>query len=331
MLFSILIPVYNAEKYLEECINSVLNQDYESYEIILIDDGSTDSSGKICDRYQAKYPKRIRTFHQTNSGLFATRRRLFKLAQGNYCISLDADDFISENSLSTISEVIEKYKPDFVLYDLFYYDELRNKKWSDNNPLKPYNKYDDLDILKNSLLKLTFKNWSMCAKCIKRDIANIEFDYNKYIDISFGEDTFQSIILYNNANSFIYVDKCIYNYRMGSGMTRKLPIKHLNDFSKICNYMKCACKGWSSDIQICTHDYFSRIFITHVTNIMLTSDSAKEMSERINETEEFIKKHDIQDINYNVCDKKLKKILLKKKRYKTLYWIYRIKNSGICG
>ena len=95
--------------------------------------------------------------------------------------------------------------------------------------------------------------------------------------------------------------------------------------------MKCACKGWSSDIQICTHDYFSRIFITHVTNIMLTSDSAKEMSERINETEEFIKKHDIQDINYNVCDKKLKKILLKKKRYKTLYWIYRIKNSGICG
>lgn len=200
MLFSILIPVYNVEKYLEECLNSVLNQDFRDYEIIIVDDGSTDNSPQICDRYQKLYSGIIKVIHQKNRGLFATRRRLFEMANGKYCLCLDSDDFLEKKALAVLANAIEKYDPDFVFYDLYYLNDSNNKKWSDYNPLNPYIKYQDLNLLKNSLLDLSFINWSMCSKCVKRSIINVEDSYEQCIGISYGEDTLQSIVLYNNAN-----------------------------------------------------------------------------------------------------------------------------------
>ena len=123
MLFSILIPVYNVEKYLEECLNSVLNQDFRDYEIIIVDDGSTDNSPQICDRYQKLYSGIIKVIHQKNRGLFATRRRLFEMANGKYCLCLDSDDFLEKKALAVLANAIEKYDPDFVFYDLYYLND----------------------------------------------------------------------------------------------------------------------------------------------------------------------------------------------------------------
>ena len=77
MLFSVLIPLYNAEKYIAECIDSVLAQDFDDYEIVIVDDGSTDEGGKIADRYQVMHPQKIRVIHKENTGVLLTRRRLF--------------------------------------------------------------------------------------------------------------------------------------------------------------------------------------------------------------------------------------------------------------
>ena len=90
--FSILIPVYNVENYLEQCLNSVLNQKYRNFEIILINDGSSDSSGEICESFAVK-DNRIRLFNQTNQGLIKTRRLAISLATGDYILFLDSDDF----------------------------------------------------------------------------------------------------------------------------------------------------------------------------------------------------------------------------------------------
>ena len=92
MLLSILVPVYNSEKYLKECFDSVLNQRESDYELILVDDGSTDAGGAICDTYQARYPERVRVIHQQNQGLILARRAGIAAAQGDYCMFLDADD-----------------------------------------------------------------------------------------------------------------------------------------------------------------------------------------------------------------------------------------------
>ena len=84
--FSVLVPVYNVKSYVEECINSVVNQTFRDFELILVDDGSTDGSGDICDLYKNKYPY-IKVFHKHNEGLIATRQFAIKKATGQYFIS----------------------------------------------------------------------------------------------------------------------------------------------------------------------------------------------------------------------------------------------------
>lgn len=105
-LITVMVPVYNGEKYLERCIDSIQNQSYEKIEIILIDDGSTDKSGSICDRY-ADGDWRIKVIHQNNIGLASTRNRALEEATGEYLMFVDADDFIHPNMLEILYKDIE--------------------------------------------------------------------------------------------------------------------------------------------------------------------------------------------------------------------------------
>ena len=96
MIFSVVIPVYNVKDYLPKCIDSVLAQDFTDYEVILIDDGSTDGeSGAICDRYAAAHPERIRAIHKPNGGVGEARNVGIEAAQGEYLIFIDSDDYIA--------------------------------------------------------------------------------------------------------------------------------------------------------------------------------------------------------------------------------------------
>ena len=93
MKISVIIPVYNVDEFLSECLESVINQTYNNIEIILIDDGSTDESGKICDKYGAK-DKRIKVIHQENMGVSSTRNRGIDLSSGEYLTFVDSDDIL---------------------------------------------------------------------------------------------------------------------------------------------------------------------------------------------------------------------------------------------
>ncbi len=115
-LISVIIPVYNVEKYLCECVDSVLNQTYSEYEIILIDDGSTDSSGKICDDYANKNDK-IKVIHKKNGGLSMARNDGMSVATGEYIYFLDSDDYISADALEKLISNIQTNNSDFVFFD----------------------------------------------------------------------------------------------------------------------------------------------------------------------------------------------------------------------
>lgn len=116
MRFSIIVPVYNVSKYLTGCLNSVLEQKNKDFQIILIDDGSTDESGILCDQYEKKY-EFIKTIHKKNGGLSSARNAGLKVATGEYIIFLDADDFwLDWNMLEEIDAVIEKEKVDIVAF-----------------------------------------------------------------------------------------------------------------------------------------------------------------------------------------------------------------------
>ena len=109
MKVSIVIPVYNVEKYLARCIQSVINQTYENIEIILVDDGSMDSSGKLCDTYKMR-DNRIKVIHQRNLGVSAARNVGLDLAEGDSITFIDADDYVAENYIETLVNLMKKEK-----------------------------------------------------------------------------------------------------------------------------------------------------------------------------------------------------------------------------
>lgn len=114
---SIIIPVYNVERYLERCVQSILTQSYTDYEVILVDDGSTDRSGVLCDELALR-DSRIRVFHQVNGGQGGARNTGLKYALGKYIWFIDSDDYISENSLACIIEQIERTQVELLLFSL---------------------------------------------------------------------------------------------------------------------------------------------------------------------------------------------------------------------
>ena len=113
---SFILPVYNVAPYLRKCVNSLLMQDYEDYEIILVDDGSTDDSGTICDELAAAY-ENIRVIHQENAGLSAARNAGLKAAEGEYICFVDSDDYWEENVLGGLLEQVEREKLDVLRFD----------------------------------------------------------------------------------------------------------------------------------------------------------------------------------------------------------------------
>ena len=128
MMVSIIIPVYNVEKYLPRCIESVLSQTYSSIEIILVDDGSVDNSGKICDEIASVNPK-VKVIHKENGGLSDARNAGIKIAQGEYFSFIDSDDWIHEDTYRILADKIKQNHADIICFGMIeLYENKRDRK-----------------------------------------------------------------------------------------------------------------------------------------------------------------------------------------------------------
>lgn len=194
-LLSVIIPVYNVEKYLNKCIESIVNQKYENLEIILVDDGSTDNSGKICDQW-AKNDERIKVYHKENGGLSDARNYGIERSNGIYLGFVDADDYIDKNMYLNLINGCEKYKK-----DIGCCNKIRVYK----NNFKYENKIKKNKTVKNNealLLLLLLSDPSSCNKIYKKELfKKIKFPKGKlYEDIA----TIPYIIDISNG---MYLDK----------------------------------------------------------------------------------------------------------------------------
>ncbi|WP_096156439.1 glycosyltransferase family 2 protein [Bacillus sp. FJAT-45066] len=215
-MFSILIPVYNVEKFLSQCIDSILEQTYQNFEVVLINDGSTDSSGFICSKY-AEADKRIKVFNQENQGLLMSRRNAISKATGEYLLFLDSDDYWNNNLLEMVYSAIIKFNCDLVI---FKYSRVSEKNLFikeahsvfHNEAIFDENNKEELfrEILSSSELN------NLVCKVVKHSIMD-EIDYRPFKGISSGEDLLQSVPLIVNSNKIVYLDKSLYNYRITSG------------------------------------------------------------------------------------------------------------------
>lgn len=215
MKFSILIPVYNVEKYLEQCLNSVINQTFGDYEVIIVDDGSTDNSSHICDSFEEKYPEKINVIHKENQGLISARRIAIDKAQGEFCVFVDSDDFIECNLLETVnSYLLKDVNIDMVIYSFNYYtDGIKNKR---NRFIAEDSEIWTADSKKTcfELLATGDSIDALWIKAVKTEILKQDpIDYKKYFSKNMSEDTLQSIYPITYAKKIIYADVPLYNYR----------------------------------------------------------------------------------------------------------------------
>ena len=188
---SIIVPVYNTEKYISECINSLLSQTYNNYEIIIIDDGSTDNSYKICKDYEKKH-KKIKLYSQKNSGVSSARNLGIKVSSGDFIIFVDSDDYCNSNYLETIKFITLSI---FILF-------LLNSFYCNNK--------DEMDefIIANSKFGGYICNKVFSTKILKQN--NILFDKELY----YSEDLKFTIDYIKYCNAIRYISFTPYMYRM---------------------------------------------------------------------------------------------------------------------
>jgi len=207
---SIIVPVYNVEKYIRRCIDSILNQSFDNFELILINDGSTDKSGEICDLY-AKYDARIKVIHKDNSGVSAARNLGINEAKGKYVQFIDPDDWIEKDLLRNVYRIIEQEKSDIVFCGIkresFVSGNIIEKIASEKlvNSININKNHDAINLLKEDLFGYT------CCKLFKLSIIkknNILF----YEQLSLAEDEKFTCDYYSYVNKISIMRKAYYHY-----------------------------------------------------------------------------------------------------------------------
>lgn len=213
---SVIVPVYNVEPYLKRCVESILKQDYYDFELLLIDDGSPDGCGKICDDFEKK-DKRVRVIHQENKGLAETRNIGIQNALGKYISFIDSDDYIVEGTYSHSMNILKDYQADIVcfqhmdVYDNRYIYRLVEKE----EKIKVFNAEEAYD----ALFYPNYINVITCNKIIRKSLlTDITFPSGKLY-----EDMFTTYKYISKAKKIVSTDKKFYIYchREGSIGTQK--------------------------------------------------------------------------------------------------------------
>lgn len=281
MLISFVIPVYNVEKYLSDCLESILNQDCRDYEILLVDDGSTDSSGNICEEYAGKYSN-ISVIHQKNGGLSEARNTGIKNAKGKYILFVDSDDYIGKGSLKEIVSYCDELGKDIDVMFLEAYKVFPDytvEPLGDGYVECKINGKSKQEVMQH-LCSLPKYPGSACTKLVRRDLIIQNSIYFESGLLS--EDLDWTIRLLKSAKKFGYCPVKYYFYRQcrfGS-ITNSVSKKNVSDLLYIL-------EKWSDKNQ--TRPYQNEINAFMAYEYMVTlynygalkKESKKELEDRI--------------------------------------------------
>lgn len=217
---SVVIPVYNVESYLVQCVQSVLTQTYSNYEVILIDDGSTDGSGKMCDDF-AKSDHRVHTFHKTNGGLSDARNFGVNKARGEYVIFVDSDDYVSDEYIDYLVQTRALFEADIAV------TKLAGHKGDDYFFGKNANKKECLSA-EEALIKMMYRvdfNVNAMGKIYRKDLLHA----HPYPVGVLYEDLATTYKIIADCERIAYGDRMVYCYRIrkGSITHQSISEKHL--------------------------------------------------------------------------------------------------------
>ena len=323
MKYSVIIPVYNVEKYINRCLKSILSQRYNDLEIILIDNGSTDRSGSICDIY-ANEDANISVYHIENHGVGSARNFGLSKARGEFIYFVDSDDYLVGN---LFAEFEDKLTPDLDLLVFSYYNSFEQEMTEKNRTKKilPYNgsydKYDFSKIFKDLFLSdMLYTVWN---KLYRREFLienNISFE--KY---ELGEDVRFNLDVYRKVNKVYLSQDSYYVYvigRKGSAMSSYNP-KRLQYQLQELELVDSLLKDWNIDSSNLDNTVKARILMSNIHNI---SKQKLPVIKKVKLVKEICKSKDMADFIRNDSSilNPLVKMLLRCRMYIVLIYLKRM-------
>lgn len=221
---SVVIPVYNSDRYINDTLNSVLTQDYKDIEVIVVNDGSTDNSKAILDQWK-KQDNRLRVISQDNTGVSTARFKGIEIASGDYITFVDSDDLVSKNMYTALMEYVENGNYDIVHcgFEMFFTDQ-RLKQFYGTGAIKIQDQHTGV----KDLIEGKFVEPGVWNKIYKKSLfKNLKID----LSIKYNEDLLMNFYLFSKAEKSLFVDQCYYKYRVhGDSVSHKpLTIKRIYD------------------------------------------------------------------------------------------------------
>lgn len=292
MKYSLIFPIYNAEEFLKKSFDTIINQNYDNYEVIMINDGSTDSSGVICDEYSEKYDN-FRVFHLENGGVSNARNFGLEQAKGEYVWFLDADDYVVGNPLQELEKVLDEYNPELLVFN--YQDYIYRKKIYNDAKLPLIGNFDKNGFRKNfAKLFRTNMLYTVWNKIYKKEFLEknfLKFDRT----VAFGEDTKFNLELYSKLTNVYFSESSYYIYVNGR------PASAANVYRKErfeikkeeCLQVEELCREFSCEYNDLSKYMRTRIFVNVANNIV---DSNMSYDEKFTELKALYKDKFFRDL-----------------------------------
>lgn len=283
---SVIVPVYNAQKYLDKCIKSILNQKFKGFELILVNDGSTDKSLEICNKY-AKKDNRVRIINKENEGSIVARRRGVEISKSQYITFIDSDDWINSNTFEILVNEIAFSDPDVIVFNMYkVLDRLGIIKRENDARYFKKNYYKDDEIRKELASAYLHGHpfpAGLCGKVYKKKFL---CECGNYLDkISFlGDDLFYNLEIFLKIKKVTMINKPLYYYRMGGNTSRYMPYL-FNDMINGYKIQKEVIEEYYQDTKQKRYNGINimllNTFKTCLSNIFLSSLSELEIKDKI--------------------------------------------------
>ena len=245
MRFSVIIPAYNSEKFLEECLRSVLSQSYQDFEVLIVDDGSTDSTPLLVDASVNSMFK-VRGFHTVNQGPLRARRIGMENALGDYLLFLDSDDCLRHDALEVISNAIDESDADVISFGI-----TRDAAYSAQGcfgyalPVGTYSGDRFCEVRKTVCLG---RFNTLCGKAIKSGCVGDDESIDSMGKMLHGEDLYELLSIVDRASSLCQIDKALYFYRASNESgTASFKISQLDDIVRVNRKLRAVASGWGAE------------------------------------------------------------------------------------
>ncbi len=342
-IISCIVPVYNVENYLAYCIDSILKQTLLNFELILVDDGSTDKSPSICDEYEKK-DNRIKVIHKKNGGVSSARNAGLDIAQGDYITFVDSDDWVDSTYFSTLYKVAMETNADLVICG--YKQQVPSNVFDGNSSIDIkdfccvadeldrilYNKQEFFEVFPQMRINQNISKTLQCpwARLIKVTKDNTSLRFNE--NINNGEDYLFNLQLYKNMHTICFIKEMLYYYRYVEGsLGRKVPLKRISDGLSLIDETEIIFKEFCTKQAMSFFYKYKRIQL-ELTAIIVFVNNAIKGDKDINMKLSLIRKEIslkiiLTDAFYDLIQLKRSILLLAIKLHLQFIYILRYKNK----